>query len=172
MTNNLDSENLKETASDFRAIGNQVAERVLILQNELGKLVRLGADPAEIEEKRDEIDLTSSRMNQCFTKAIELDTKAALEIITATDVVNAMITLRCTTAKVKIAVDKLNKIRSALSFVAALLDIGASLATLGVAGGSSFANIKTLIEKIENIAKLEQDGLTKAEKKKLLDTCL
>ena len=146
-------------------IGKRLTSRVLALQNELGVLVTRGGSQDEIEEKRDEIVATSARINQCFTKAIELDTKAALGIITSTDVINATVTLVCATSKVKLAVDKLNKIRSALRFVADLIDIGAALATLGTTGGVSAANIKVLIEKIEALSQLDQGGLSEGEKK-------
>ena len=172
MTRDLSPENLKKTAGDFRDIGNQLTSRVLVLQNELGDLVNRGGSPDEIEEKRDEIDATSARINQCFTKAIDLDTKAALGIITSTDIINATLTLICTTSKVKLAVDKLNKIRSALRFVAALIDIGAALASLGTTGGISAANIKVLIEKIEALSQLDTEGLSRDEIEQLLQTCL
>ncbi|PZD70394.1 hypothetical protein C1752_13120 [Acaryochloris thomasi RCC1774] len=172
MSQDLSSENLQKTAADFREMGNQLTSRVLILQNELGDSINNGDPQDSIERKRDDIDLTSARINQCFTKAIELDTKAALGIITSTDVIEAVATIGCVTSKVKIAIDKLNKIRSALRFVAAFIDIGAALATLGTSGGVSFANIRVLIERIEALSKIDQDGLSNDEINQLLQACL
>ena len=172
MTQDISPKELGETAKDFRAMAKDLTTRVLRLQNELGDMVRKKQPQDDIDAKRDEIDATSARINQCITTAIELDTKAALGFITSTDVMNPSLALICITSKIKLAVDNLNKIRSALRFVAAFIDIGAALVTLGASAGVSFANIKTLIEKIETLSKIENEGLSEEEIAQMKKVCL
>ncbi len=172
MTQDISPEDLRETARDFRDMGNRLTTRVLLLQNELGDILSAGGSQDDIDAKREEIDATSSRINQCFTRSMELNTKAALGILTSTDVTNAVLRIGCVTSKVRLAVDKLNQIRSALRFVAVFIDIGAAIATLGASNGVSPANIRTLIENIEALSQVEDNSLSQDDINQLRQACL
>lgn len=168
---NLTPNNLKKTSEDFRELGDKLTKRVLIMQDELRKLRNDGASQTVIDAKEQDIASTQSQVNNCFTKATELGNKAALNVLISTNVTNAATVLGCSAAKVKLAVDRLKKTGSALKFVAAFVNVGAAIVTLGTSGGGIATNIKNLIDSIDKLSEQETDGLNDSEKAKLKKKC-
>jgi hypothetical protein len=173
----LTPRDLNDNADNFRLVASKFrTERIPKLQAELKKLRDDGAPLNLINAKLAEIDDTDSSRNACLTKATKLDNIAILGTLTSTDVTNAQAILVCSTAKVILAVDRLNEIRSALKFVAAFIDLAASIIAAVPTGGISLARIKDIIQKIDALSKSDlSGGLSTDEKKKLkkmLEDCL
>lgn len=161
---------LKDLADSSRLMGELIStQRIPKLKTELEKLKRdPNATDSAKEEKKEEIFDVIGEMNDCFLAARKIHNMGIVSAI-YTDLGDAKAAINCSILKANLAVHKLNKIRSALKFVAAFLSLVGEITSVAFAEpGSKVASIKGIIEAIDKLSSTEfSAGLSDDEKKKL-----
>lgn len=150
MSSELQSNEVFAHAEQHRNRARQLMDIRGRLQLKLQQLINQGASLTEINEIKQEILDTNSRISKEIQISNDLDAKAITGILISTDVGNAIEAIEEANVRVKEAVEKINSIKKAFQYIDLFIRLGGAIANAATTG-SPAAQIKAIIETIDTL---------------------
>jgi uncharacterized Zn finger protein len=149
-TTKLTSANLQVDAQNYRDLATVLMNIRGRIQAELQELIDSASSLAEINNKKEEIIGTNSRISQSIQKAQDLDSQALLNLIVNTDSQDAMAKILEANNQVLKAVQEINDIRRVFQYIDLLIRVASGIVNAATTITPP-AQIKAIVGAINNL---------------------